>query len=84
MEISWTDRVRNEEVLQTDKKERNILYTAKIKKANWIGHILCRNCLLKHIIERNLEGREDEDDNVSSYRMILRKQGDTVNRRMKH
>jgi hypothetical protein len=29
----------------------------KRQKANWIGHILCRNCLLKHVIEGKLEGR---------------------------
>jgi hypothetical protein len=45
--ISWTDRVRNEEVLHRVKEERNILLTIKRRKANWIGHILRRNCLLK-------------------------------------
>ena len=29
----------------------------KTRKANWIGHILCRNYLLKHIIEGQIEGR---------------------------
>jgi hypothetical protein len=29
----------------------------KRRKANWIEHILRRNCLLKHVIEENLEGR---------------------------
>jgi hypothetical protein len=48
--ISWTDRVRNEEVLHRV-KERNILHTIKRGKANWIGHILRRNGLLKHVIE---------------------------------
>jgi hypothetical protein len=57
MEISWTDRVRNEEVLHRVKEERNILHTIKKRKANWIGHILRRNCLLKHVIEGKLEGR---------------------------
>jgi hypothetical protein len=52
--ISWTDRVRNEEVLQV-KEERNILHTIKTRKANWNGHILRRNCLLKHVIEGKLE-----------------------------
>jgi hypothetical protein len=33
------------------------LHTIKIRKANWIGHILRRNCLLKHVIEGKLEGR---------------------------
>jgi hypothetical protein len=55
--ISWTDRVRNEEVLQRVNEERNILHKIKIRKANWVGHILRRNCLLKHVIEGELEGR---------------------------
>jgi hypothetical protein len=54
---SWTDRVRNEEVLHRIKEERNIVNTTKRRKANWIGHILRRNCLLKHVIEGKLEGR---------------------------
>jgi len=54
--ISWTNHVRNEEVLQRVKEERNILQTMKRRKANWIGHILCRNCLRKHITEGKLEG----------------------------
>ena len=49
--ISWTDRVRNEEVLQRIKDERNILQTIIIRKANWIGHILRKNCLIKHVIK---------------------------------
>jgi hypothetical protein len=57
MEISWTDRVRNEEVLHRVKEERNIVHTVKRRKANWIGHILRRNCLLKQVIEGKLEGR---------------------------
>ena len=54
-EIILTDRVRNEEVLQRFKEERNIPRTIKRRKANWIGHILRRNCLLKHVIERKIE-----------------------------
>jgi len=37
--------------LQRVKEERNILQKIKRKKANWIGQILRRNCLLKHAIE---------------------------------
>jgi hypothetical protein len=44
-------------VLYRVKEERNILHTIKRRKANWIGHILRRNCLLKHMIEGMLEGR---------------------------
>jgi hypothetical protein len=49
--------VRNEEVLHRVKEERNIVHTIKRRKANWIGHILRRNCLPKHVIEGKLEGR---------------------------
>jgi hypothetical protein len=48
--------VRNE-VLHRVKEERNIVHTIQKRKANWIGHILRRNCLLKHVIEGKLEGR---------------------------
>jgi hypothetical protein len=54
--ISWADRVRNE-VLHRVKEERNILHTIKRRKANWIGYILRRNCLIKNVIEGKLEGR---------------------------
>jgi len=52
--ISWTDRVKNAEILHSAGKEMNILRTVKSRKANWIGHILYRNCLLKHVIERKI------------------------------
>jgi hypothetical protein len=55
--ISWTDRVRNEEALQRAEEERNILQTIKRRTAKWIGHILRRNCLLKHVIKGRIEGR---------------------------
>jgi hypothetical protein len=29
----------------------------KTKEANWIGHILRRDCLLKHVIEGKIEGK---------------------------
>jgi hypothetical protein len=48
--------VRNE-VLHRVKEERNIVHAIKRRKANWIGHILHRNCLLKRVIEGKLEGR---------------------------
>jgi hypothetical protein len=44
--IGWIEHVRNEEVLDRVKEERNIIHTIKRRKANWIGHTLCRNCLL--------------------------------------
>jgi hypothetical protein len=49
--FSRKDRVKSEEVLLGRKEKRNSLHTIKRKKANWIGHILRRNRLLKHVFE---------------------------------
>ena len=54
--MSWPDCVRNEDVLLRVKEDRNIIHTLKRRKANWTGHILRRNCLLKHVIEEKIEG----------------------------
>jgi len=54
--ISWTDHVRNEEVLLRVNEERNILQEIRKWKTNWIGHILRRNCLLKQVIEGKIKG----------------------------
>jgi hypothetical protein len=55
--ISWTDRVRNEEVLLRVKEQGNILHEICKQKANWIGHILRRNCLLQRGTEGKIQGR---------------------------
>ena len=55
--IIWTDRVRNKGVLHTVKEERNNLHTIKRRRANWIGHILRRNCLLQQVIEGKIKGQ---------------------------
>ena len=38
------------------KEERNILHRIKHRTANWIGHILRRNCLLEHVAEDKRKG----------------------------
>ena len=55
-EIRWTDHVRNEEVLLKVNERRNILHEISKRKANWIGHILRRNCLLQRVIEGKIRG----------------------------
>jgi len=45
----------NEEVLLRVKEQRNILHEISKWKANWIGHILHRNCLLQWFIEGNIK-----------------------------
>jgi hypothetical protein len=49
--IICTNHVRNEEVLFRAKEQRNILHEISKRKANWIGHILHRSCLIQQIIE---------------------------------
>jgi hypothetical protein len=41
------------------KDKRSSLHTSTMKRrgANWFGHILCRNCLLKHVMEGMKDGR---------------------------
>ena len=39
------------------KEERNIQHGIKRRKANWTGHILRNNCLLKYVIKGELEDR---------------------------
>ena len=73
--ICWTDRVKNEGVYQRVKEEMNIVCARRRRKADWIGHILHRNCLLKHVIAfktvgrreggRRMKVREFERDNMT-------------------
>jgi hypothetical protein len=54
--IGWTDHVRNEEVLLRVKEQKNMLHEISKQNANYIGHILRRNCLLQRVIEGNIKG----------------------------
>jgi hypothetical protein len=57
LELEKAGEMRNEKVLHRVnedtkyKEEGNILQTLKRRKANWIGHMLRWNCLLKYVIE---------------------------------
>jgi len=60
-----------------------ILHEIRKRKANWIGHILRRNCRLKQVTEGKIRERwklqEDEEEDVRSYWMTLRTGEDTLN-----
>jgi hypothetical protein len=43
--------MRNVEVLLSVKEQRNILHEISKQKADWIGHILHRTCLMSQVIE---------------------------------
>ena len=38
------------------KEQRNIIHEISKRKVKWIGHILCRNCLLQWVIEGKIKG----------------------------
>jgi hypothetical protein len=56
------DRSVKSEVIRTAKKERNVILQGggrrRRKNVNWICHNLCRNSLLKHVIEGKVGGRK--------------------------
>ena len=52
--ISCIDRVGNE-VLRRVIVEKKTVGKIKRREANWIGHVLCRNWLLKHVTEGRIE-----------------------------
>jgi hypothetical protein len=56
-EDQLTSLVKNDEVISTVKKEKDIRHKIKRRKANSAGHMLGGNCLLKHITEGKVEGR---------------------------
>ena len=44
--IKWSQKVTNKQVLERIREEWTFLNNILRRKANWIGHILRRNCLL--------------------------------------
>jgi hypothetical protein len=49
---------RTEDISSKD-RVGNILQTMKRMKGNWVGQFVCRNCLLRHVVEGRLEGGSD-------------------------
>jgi len=48
---SWTERVRNEQVLHRVKEKKSVLHTIKRGKASRNGQILRRNCFLNTLLK---------------------------------
>jgi len=46
--------MKHEKVLHRVKEDKNILHKLTRSKANWMGHILRKNCLLKHVMKEIL------------------------------
>ena len=57
--IKWSEKVTNEQVLDCIEEKRTLLNNILRTKANWIGHILRRNCLLHDAIEGQMTERKE-------------------------
>jgi len=57
VKISWTNHMKNKEVLDRIKKRRNVLHTKQQRRANCVVHILYRNYLLNCFIDGQVKGR---------------------------
>ena len=71
--------MKNGEVLERVKEERHVVLTIKRKKDNWIGHLLCRKCLVRHVIEGNIEERREVTGRRGRRRRKMTLQKDTGN-----
>ena len=49
--IKWPEKVIKEEVFEHIREKMMLLNNILSRKANWIGHILRRNCLCHDVIE---------------------------------
>ena len=55
--VKWTDKIKNEVVLERVGKGTITLEVIKNRKRNWLGHWLRRNCLLKDVLEGMVNGK---------------------------
>jgi hypothetical protein len=56
--MKWSEKVTNDEVLECVEEERTHINNILLRKANWIGHILRRNCFLHDTIGQMMEVKE--------------------------
>ena len=49
---------------------RHILHTIKWSKANWIGHILRRKCLLKHYSRKDTVGDRNDGKTRTHWQLL--------------
>ena len=56
--VKWTDKIKNEVVLERVGEGRIMLELIRKRKRNWLGHWLRRNCLLKDALEGMVNGKK--------------------------
>ena len=83
LNISWTEKVSNDEVLRRVNEDRAIIPSINKRQRTWLGHTLRHGNLLPLIIEERVEGRRppgrprtgmlDRIKNGSSYQCVKKK-----------
>ena len=59
--IKWSEKVTNEEILERIGEKEVLLNNVLRRKANWIRHILRRNCLIQDAIEGQMAEIKKKD-----------------------
>jgi hypothetical protein len=65
-----TDRVKIEEALHSVKEERSNQHTIKLSNFNSIENVWHWNCLVRRVIEVQIQIGEDEEEEARSYWML--------------
>ncbi|KAI5707563.1 hypothetical protein M8J77_011831 [Diaphorina citri] len=76
LKISWIEHVTNEEVLRRMKKERELMNIIKVRKLQYLGHIMRNDnkyTLLQLIIQGKIEGKRGRGRRRISWLHNLRK-----------
>ena len=58
LQIKWTDRITNDEVMQRAKEERLLLEILKNRRHSWIGHTIGHNEFVVNIHEGAISGKK--------------------------
>ena len=60
-EISWKQKMKNEDVLKSLKLEKTLLYIIKASKLKFSSYTKRYDSIMKNILEGKMEGREDHE-----------------------
>ena len=69
--------MRNEEILHTVKETRNILHAIKERMLTGLVTSCVGTALYNTLLNKKYKGREEVEEDVSSYLIALRKREDT-------
>jgi len=83
MELSWSYLVKNEDVLQRVKGEKNVTHDMKRKKSKWIYKFRVETSS-EHVIEGKIEGMRRRENDVKSSWTNLRITKDNSSLKRKH